>query len=277
LIRQLPHPPVDWPPKRELFGLGISVTTYRRVVRAILEAAKRREPAIVSFHPVSAVVETSGTPSMLAKVNRFQIVAPDGQPVRWALNWLYGTCVRHRVCGPDTTLLLCRRAAKAGVAVFFYGSTPETLRDLQANLRRQAPALRIAGAISPPYRPLTPEEDERFVTEINSSGAGIVFIGLGYPRQDLFADAHRDCIVAVQVCVGAAFDFHAGRVRRAPRWMQRSGLEWCHRLAMEPRRLWRRYFVTNTVFLLRLGLALLRRACSSDKSLTNRNVKEAIR
>ena len=107
------------------------------------------------------------------------------------------------------------------------------------------------------------------MAEINASGAGIVFIGLGYPKQDLFADAHRDSISAVQVCVGAAFDFHAGRMRRAPRWMQRSGLEWFHRLVQEPKRLWRRYFVTNTIFLTRLGLALVRSTCSGCNRSNN--------
>lgn len=253
--------PIAWPEKRDLFGLGISLTTYRRTVRVILEAARRREPAIVSFHPVNAVVETSATPALLEKVNRFQLVAPDGQPVRWAVNWLHGAGLPDRVCGPDSMLALCRRAAKAGISVFFYGSSPDVLAGLQANLIKRIPGLQIAGAISPPFRPLTPAEDEAIVAEINASGAGIVFIGLGFPKQDLFADAHRDRIRAVQVCVGAAFDFHAGRAPRAPRWMQRSGLEWCHRLAREPRRMWRRYIVTNTIFLTRLGLALARRAC----------------
>jgi exopolysaccharide biosynthesis WecB/TagA/CpsF family protein len=253
--------PIEWPEKRELFGLGISLTTYRRIVRVILEAARRHEPAIVSFHPVNAVVETSGTPALLEKVNRFQLVAPDGQPVRWAINWLHGAGMPDRVCGPDSMLALCRRAAKAGISIFFYGSSREVLADLQANLAKRIPGLHVAGAISPPFRPLTPAEDDAIVAEINDSGAGIVFIGLGFPKQDLFADAHRDRIRAVQVCVGAAFDFHAGRTPRAPRWMQKSGLEWCHRLAREPRRMWRRYFVTNTIFVARLGVALARRAC----------------
>jgi N-acetylglucosaminyldiphosphoundecaprenol N-acetyl-beta-D-mannosaminyltransferase len=159
-------------------------------------------------------------------------------------------------------LALCRRAAKAGVAVFFYGSSQAVIDRLQARLKQRFPSLRIAGAISPPFRPLSREEDDAIVAQINGSGAGIVFIGLGYPKQDLFADAHRDSIAAVQVCVGAAFDFHAGHTRRAPRWMRRSGLEWFHRLVQEPRRLWRRYFVTNTIFLTRLGLALVRNTCS---------------
>ncbi len=259
MIREPPLPPLIWPTKRDLFGLGVSLTTYRGIVEATLDAAQRHEPAIVSFHAVAAVVETSSTPSLLGKVNRFQIVAPDGQPVRWALNWLHGARLPDRVCGPDAMLALCRGAARAGVPVFFYGSSNQVLKHLQANLRQGIPALRIAGAISPPYRPLSPAEEEALVAQINASGAGILFIGLGHPKQDLFADAHRDRISAVQVCVGAAFDFLSGATRRAPRWMQRSGLEWCHRLLQEPRRLWRRYFVTNTIFLLRLIPALVRR------------------
>jgi exopolysaccharide biosynthesis WecB/TagA/CpsF family protein len=264
MMRLTSREPIDWPEKRDLFGLGISLTTYREVVRVVLEAAERHESAVVSFHPVNAVVETSATPSLLEKVNRFQVVAPDGQPVRWAVNWLHGAGLPDRVCGPDSMLAMCRQAAEAGVSIFLYGSSPVVLDALQANLRKEIPALLLAGAISPPYRPLTPVEDEALVAEINASGAGIVFIGLGYPKQDLFAAAHRDRIRAVQVCVGAAFDFHAGSTRRAPRWMQQSGLEWCHRLLQEPRRMWRRYFVTNTIFLTRLGLALIKRLCRRD-------------
>ena len=184
-------------------------------------------------------------------------MAPDGQPVRWALNLLHGARLPDRVCGPETMFRLCRRSAEEGVPVYFYGGAPDVLEALQANLKQQFPGLQVAGAYSPPFRPLTPDEDEAAVRAINESGAGMVFLGLGYPKQDLFAYEHRRRIVPVQLCVGAAFDFHAGRVPRAPRWMQRSGLEWCHRLAQEPKRLWRRYLVGNTLFLAKLARALL--------------------
>jgi exopolysaccharide biosynthesis WecB/TagA/CpsF family protein len=144
------------------------------------------------------------------------------------------------------------------VPVYLYGGTPDTVKKLRENLRAQFEGLQIAGCESPPFRPLTAEEDEDVVRRINDSGAGVVFIGLGCPKQDEFAYAHRTRIRAVQVCVGAAFDFHAGVKSMAPAWMQRFGLEWFYRLIQEPRRLWRRYLVTNTIFLAKLGCALWR-------------------
>ena len=143
--------------------------------------------------------------------------------------------------------------------VYLYGSSPEVLAAFRARLTLQHPGLRVAGAESPPFRALTPEEDEATVRRINASGAGIVFVGLGCPKQDLFAYEHRGRIRAVQICVGAAFDFLSGNKKTAPGWMQRCGLEWLFRLCQEPRRLWRRYLVTNAVFLLLLAGALLRR------------------
>ena len=193
--------PIAWPEKRKLFGLGISLTTYRRIVRVVLEAAWRAGNRLVSPCPCrranQRLARAAGKGESLPT-----LVAPDGQPVRWAVNWLRGAGFRDRVCGPDSMLALCRRAAKAGISVFLYGSSPEVVADLQANLAKRIRGLQIAGAISPPFRPLTPAEDEAIVAEINASGAGIVFIGLGFPKQDLFADAHRDRIRAVQVCVG---------------------------------------------------------------------------
>lgn len=136
---------------------------------------------------------------------------------------------------------------------------PQVVEKLRDNLLDRLPDLEIAGYESPPFRPLTPEEDAEVVRRINNSGAGIVFIGLGCPKQDLFAYEHRDRIHAIQVCVGAAFDFHAGSQPMAPSWMQKRGLEWLYRLIQEPRRLWRRYLVTNSVFLAKLAVAMCRR------------------
>jgi exopolysaccharide biosynthesis WecB/TagA/CpsF family protein len=185
-------------------------------------------------------------------VNTFELIGPDGQPVRWALNLLHKTGLRDRVYGPELMLRLTARAAEQGLPVYFHGSSPEVIDKLQANLSERFPTLRIAGAESPPFRELSPAEEDDMVRRINDSGAAIVFIGLGCPKQDRFAYQYRDRIRAVQVCVGAAFDFHAGTKRMAPPLMQRYGLEWLYRLASEPTRLWRRYLVTNSIFLARL-------------------------
>jgi exopolysaccharide biosynthesis WecB/TagA/CpsF family protein len=249
-----------WPPKYDLFGVRVSATDYAEACNVILQAAQLGQSAVVSFHAAHAVVTSSDDPLLRQAVNRFELVATDGQPVRWAMNLLHGTRLRDRVYGPELMLRLCRRAAVEGVPIYLYGGSPEVSKRLQANLLAMFPELRIAGAESPPYRALTPEEDDALVQRIDASGARLVFIGLGCPKQDFFAHEHRGRIRAVQLCVGAAFDFHAGMKKTAPQWMQRSGLEWLFRLGSEPRRLWRRYLVTNTLFVSKLARALLRRS-----------------
>lgn len=246
-------PAVCWPPRHNVFGVQVSATSYDEAIDCILSAAERREPAAVSLHAAHAVVTASDDLALREKVNRFQMVAPDGQPVRWALNWLYRAGLKDRVYGPELTLRLCQAAARRGVAIYLYGSSPEVIERLSNNLVRRYPGLIIAGAEAPPFRALSVEEDEAMVQRINASGAGLVFIGLGCPKQDHFAADHMDRIQAVQVCVGAAFDFHAGNKRTAPAWMQRRGLEWLFRLMQEPRRLWKRYLVTNTLFVCKFG------------------------
>jgi N-acetylglucosaminyldiphosphoundecaprenol N-acetyl-beta-D-mannosaminyltransferase len=199
---------------------------------------------------VHALVTAARDPSYRAKVNTFEVVAPDGQPVRWALNRLEGTGLEDRVYGPEFMIRLCRRAAETGVGVYLYGSSLEVVRALEANLLDRFPALRIVGCEPSLFRPLTAGEDEAFVRRVNDSGAGLLFLGLGCPLQESFAYEHRRAIKAVQLCVGAAFDFHAGNKRMAPGWMQRRGLEWLFRLTQEPGRLWRRYLITNAAFCL---------------------------
>jgi N-acetylglucosaminyldiphosphoundecaprenol N-acetyl-beta-D-mannosaminyltransferase len=258
-----PRTAVVWPKKFNLFGVHVTATNYDDLVNVVVAAAKRGDSAILSLHAVHAIVESIRDPELLAKVNRFDAVLPDGQPVRWALNHLHGTTLRERVYGPELMLRVCGRAAEDGIPIYLYGSIPEVLELLQQNLLSNFPALQIAGAESPPFRVLTAEEDDAVVRRINESGAGILFIGLGCPKQDHFAADHAGRIHCVQVCVGAAFDFHAGTLRMAPEWMQRHGLEWLYRLSREPRRLWRRYLQTNSIFLAKWLAALLRRRMPS--------------
>jgi exopolysaccharide biosynthesis WecB/TagA/CpsF family protein len=242
----------------DLFGLQVSATTYDEAAGVILCAAAQGVPGVVSCQAVHAIVTHSGDPSLRAKVNAFDMVTPDGMPVRWALNLLHRARLPDRVYGPELMLRLCRGAADAGIPIYLYGGTPAVAKSLRTNLLHQFPGLVIAGCEAPPFRPLTPEEDRAVTDRINRSGAGLVFIGLGCPKQDLFAHDHRDRLRAVQVCVGAAFDFHAGVKKMAPRWMQRLGLEWLYRVCQEPGRLWRRYLVTNTIFLGKVAAALCR-------------------
>jgi exopolysaccharide biosynthesis WecB/TagA/CpsF family protein len=244
------------PRKYDLFGVQVSATTYDEATEFILEAARQGRAAVVSAHAVHAVITASDDPELLAKVNRFDIITPDGQPVRWALNALHRAGLRDRVRGAELMLRACRGAAQQKVPIFLYGSSPEVLELLGGNLRSWCPGLRIAGRYSPPFRPLTAVEEADVVRRIDSSGAGIVFVGLGFPKQDHFADAMQGRLRAVLVNVGAAFDFHAGKKTAAPQWMQAWGLEWLHRLCHEPGRLWRRYLTTNSRFVVKFAAAL---------------------
>jgi exopolysaccharide biosynthesis WecB/TagA/CpsF family protein len=236
----------------------ISGTDYEEAVGAILGAARRREPAVASCQAVHAVMTAARDPALRQAVNGFDMVAPDGQPVRWALRLLYGVRLSDRVYGPELMRRLCREAAAAQLGIYLYGSSPEVLRRLRQNLVAEHPGLVIAGAESPPFRPLEPAEEEEALGRIEASGAGLVLVGLGAPKQDWFAHRARGRVRLPLVCVGAAFDFHAGTKPMAPAWMQRAGLEWLFRLLCEPRRLARRYLVTNTIFLAMLARAIAR-------------------
>ena len=245
-------PSLQWPQKYDLFGVRISATCYDEAVEALMTAGKQGISAVASLHAVHALITASGDPELRDKVNTFELIGPDGQPVRWALNLLYRTQLKQRVYGPELMLRLCRRAAEEGLPIFLYGGTPEVLAALSAHLTTRYPRLQIADQYAPPFRPLSVDEREEVIQRMRDSGARLIFIGLGAPKQDHLAYDLRQRVDAVFLCVGAAFDFHAGIKRMAPPWMQRRGLEWLYRLWQEPGRLGKRYFVTNSVFLWKL-------------------------
>lgn len=244
-----PMKPSTLPPRHDLFGVAVSATSYGELVDCVVDRALRREPTLVDFMCVHGLVHAARDERFRRVVNDFDVVATDGQPVRWAMNWFHRAGLESRVYGPETMWRTCAAAEKAGVAVYLYGSSPEVIASLPGKLLSAFPNLRIVGAESPPFRPLTPAEDAEVAARINASGAGIVFVGTGCPRQEEFAWRQRHAIAAVQMCVGAAFDLHAGVKTMAPGWMQRHGLEWLYRLVQEPTRLWKRYLVNNSVFL----------------------------
>ncbi|MGN6506051.1 MAG: WecB/TagA/CpsF family glycosyltransferase [Tepidisphaeraceae bacterium] len=245
-----PIGPVSRPGKRRLFGVDVSVTHYAEVFDYLLQVARSGGRAIVDFAPANIIVEAASDPEFRRRLNEFDLVCPDGQPVRWCLNHFHKAGLTDRVYGPSCTLKLCEAAEQQGVSIYLYGASPETLALFQQQLLQRFPKLRIAGAESPPYRPLTPDEDRETVERINRSGAGLIFIGTGSIKQENFAWSHRDSINGVQLCVGAAFDFIAGTKPTAPGWMQRRGLEWLFRLVKEPKRLFKRYAITNSLFLM---------------------------
>ena len=192
------------------------------------------------------------------------MVVPDGQPVRWALNWLWRANLEDRVYGPDLMLRVCEAASAEGIGIYLYGSRPAVIEALTSNLENRFPKLRIEGAQPSRFRPATPSEDEEDIRRIRESGARIVFVGLGCPLQERWALEHRERAPVVFICVGAAFDFHAGTLSQAPAWMQRHGLEWFYRFIREPRRLWKRYLLLNPAYLTLLGLELLKRRVFSS-------------
>lgn len=225
----------------------IDAVDWDRALARIAIWAHARESRSVCICNVHSVVSARLDPAFAAAVDRCDLATPDGAPVAWLMRRL-GHTGQTRIDGPDLMWRYCARAAQAGDSIYLYGSTPATLARLQQRLQAQFPSLRIAGAHAPPFRPLTETEDAEVVRTIAASGAGTVWISLGCPKQELWMHAHRGRIPAVMIGVGAAFDYHAGTLRRAPAWMQSRGLEWLYRLAMEPRRLWRRYLTTNSVF-----------------------------
>ena len=222
-------------------------TSLVGATQLVLDWAGRRESRAVCLANVHMIMEAYDAKDFRAVLKEADLVCPDGMPLVWSLRRL-GHSGQCRVCGPDLTLHVCAAAQTAGVAVAFYGGRPEILAALTAALAARFPALEIAHATAPPFRALTSEEDEAAVSAINASGARILFVGLGCPKQERWMAAHRGRVNAVMLGVGAAFDMHAGMVRQAPAWMQRSGMEWMFRLAMEPRRLWRRYARHNPRF-----------------------------
>ena len=189
-------------------------------------------------------------PETAAAVRDATLAVPDGQPLVWALKAL-GHGDATRIYGPDLMAAFCARAAQRGIPVYLYGGrTPEALAMLQARLRERFPGLPIAGSFSPPFRPLSEREQVELAERIDSSGAAVVWVGVGQPKQERWMQEMRPRLSApLLVGVGAAFDFHAGLVSQAPAWMQRAGLEWVYRLSREPRRLWRRYARYNPRFI----------------------------
>jgi N-acetylglucosaminyldiphosphoundecaprenol N-acetyl-beta-D-mannosaminyltransferase len=246
-------------PKLDLLGVGVNPTHYEEVVDHALSLIRSGRSGMFDFMPVHGLITAARDRRFMEAISAFDVIAPDGQPVRWGLNLLHRVDLQDRVYGPTCMMRLCQAAEVNGIGIYLYGATPEVLRDLESRLLREFPKLIISGVESPPFRPLTEEEDAAAVERINSSGAGMLFLGIGCPKQEYFAFEHRDQIKPVQFCVGAAFDFHAGAKKTAPAWMQKRGLEWLFRLVQEPRRLAKRYVVTNTLYIALLTKSLLTR------------------
>jgi exopolysaccharide biosynthesis WecB/TagA/CpsF family protein len=240
--------------KQNTLGILVDAIDYGAAVERITQAARDHRAAAVSAVAVHGVMTGVLDPEQKYQLNHFDILVPDGQPVRWALNLLYKTGLVDRVYGPNLMLATCERAAQEGHAVYLYGSTEPVLSALRKNLERRFPSLRIAGMEPSKFRRLSVEERSKLVIRIRSSGAAIVFVALGCPRQEVWAYEFREALSTPIVAAGAAFPFLAGHMRQAPSWMQDHGLEWFFRLLVEPKRLWRRYLLLNPIYVLLLIL-----------------------
>lgn len=234
-----------------VLGMRVHPTSYHAATQQILEWARDGRGGRVFVANVHMVMEAYDDHAYRAAVNRANLVTPDGMPLVWVLR-RKGFAMKDRVYGPTLTLWVLEAAARLGVPVGFYGGKPEVLNALIDQVEAQFPGLRIVFRESPPFRALSDHEDQAFVEAINASGARILFVGLGCPKQEKWMDAHGEesatSVQAVMLGVGAAFDFHAGTLRQAPSWMQERGMEWIFRLAVEPRRLWKRYLKNNPRF-----------------------------
>lgn len=244
--------------KRNVLGILVDAVDYDGAIDRIVESAEAGKSLTVSALAVHGVMTGVMDPSHRYRLNHLDLVLPDGQPVRHALNWLHGSGLKDRVTGPILMMQLCEVAANRGIPIFLYGSRPEVLKALSERLVARFPALIIAGTEPSRFRPLSAEEKLGVVDRIRKTGAKITFVGLGCPRQEVWAYEYGNVLPMPLLAVGAAFDMHAGFLPLAPMMMQDAGLEWLHRLYHEPRRLWRRYLYLNPLFLGHLTLQLTR-------------------
>ncbi|MEM1303864.1 MAG: WecB/TagA/CpsF family glycosyltransferase [Planctomycetota bacterium] len=234
--------------KRNVVGVMVDTIDYEAAVRTVADAARSRSPLSVTALAVHGVMTGVLDAEHRRRLNRFDMVAPDGQPVRWALNLLHRTRLDERVYGPELTLRVCARAEAEGLPLFLYGGSSEMLDTLADRLQDRFPNLSIAGRRPSLFRGFEGRERDEVVDEIKRSGARIVFVGLGCPRQEVFVYEMAPRVGLPMLAVGAAFAFHSGTSTMAPRWMQDRGLEWLYRLGQEPRRLWKRYLLLNPLY-----------------------------
>lgn len=248
LRERLDGPALAPPPRYAVTGqMSVSALSFGLALDLIDSWVQRGERHYLSVCTAHTALECRRAPELAAVVRGAGIATPDGMPLVW-LGRLRGHQV-ERVYGPDLMLAVCERGLARGYRHFFYGGAPGVADELARRLRARFPGLLVAGTYCPPFRALAEDEEQAVARVINGSGADVVWVGLGTPRQDYWVARFRPRLdAALLIPVGAAFDFHAGRVRQAPRWAQRSGVEWLYRLTQEPGRLWRRYVLGNPHF-----------------------------
>jgi len=237
-----------------VLGVGISALNIPLAIAAMDRAIRHRSKGYICVTGVHGVSEAQTNPELRGILNRAFLNTPDGMPMVW-LGQLAGHAAMDRVYGPDLMLQACRVSKQTGWRHFFYGGAPGVAERLAVTLQRRFPGLQVTGLHTPPFRPLNEEEKAALRQQVADARPDIIWVGLSTPKQELFmAEALGWLDTTLMVGVGAAFDLLSGRVRQAPRWVQRCGLEWLFRFWQEPRRLWRRYFKNNPLFVARLFL-----------------------
>lgn len=234
--------------KAQVISSMISTGTYQEMTEAIFRMVDQKRSGYVCFSNVHMVIEAHKDEGFNRMLNAADIAAPDGVPLRIAMRMMYGIR-QERVAGMDMFPSLMAEAEKRGKSVYFFGGKEEVLKAIAEKASQEFPQLKIAGYYSPPFRALSPEEDQAIVDKINAAAPDLFFIALGCPKQEKWAANHKNRVQACMLAVGGAFNVYAGMQKRAPEWMQRFSLEWLYRLVQEPRRLFKRYFITNSLFL----------------------------
>ena len=243
--------------KVNVLGVEISAVDYEAVVARVVQAAQSRQALGISALAVHGVMTGVGDRQHCYRLNQLDLVVPDGQPVRWAMNLLHRTGLADRVYGPSLMLQVCQAAADNQLPIFLFGSDAQTLDTLSQRLRHRFPQLQIAGSRPSLFRRLSADERQALIAEIKASGAMITMVGIGCPRQEVWTYEFKDELRMPVLAVGAAFAFHAGQLAQAPVWMQARGLEWLYRFSREPMRLWKRYVLLNPAYLTLLALQAL--------------------
>ena len=242
--------------RANVIGCEISLGSYEQMVDRILTLAANKQSSYVCCANVHMVVEALKDEQFHEVLNQADLATPDGAPLAKAIQWLHGIR-QDRVAGMDLVPSLLAEAQTRDLSVFFLGDTDEVLDQLVSKVQQDFPRLRIVGAYSPPFRKGAPEKDETAVERVNQSGANLLFVALGCPKQEKWMAAHKGEIPACMLGIGNAFRTYLGILDRAPDWMQKASMEWLYRLYQEPGRLWKRYFITNTYFVLQMVKALV--------------------
>jgi len=244
--------------KVNVLGVGISVLDQDRAREFLFDAVRNSRRGYVAITNVHSVSEAQHDPELRDILNNALLATPDGMPLVW-MGWLQGHRSIRRVYGPDLVLNLCEHSRKHGFSHFFYGGKPGLSSQLADVLQKRFPGLRVAGIFSPPFRPLNEDERNALAEQVAETRPDFFWVGIGMPKQEKFMAEYMSILPAAKIFigVGAAFDFFTGRVKQAPRWMMRLGLEWLFRLFQEPKRLWRRYLIYNPLFIIRAAGQLL--------------------